>query len=58
MAYAAGIAVCDDDIGVVEQAVQQANGARVLGPEPAPLNWGAVAGDGRGGPLVPLARSS
>jgi hypothetical protein len=58
MAYAVGIAVCDDDIRVVEQAVQQADGACVFGQEPAPLNWGAVAGDGRGGPLVPLARSS
>jgi hypothetical protein len=47
------------NIGVQDQqAVQQANGARVLGQGPAPLNWGAVAGDGRGGPLVPLARSS
>jgi site-specific DNA recombinase len=35
----------DDDAGVMEQAVQEADGGGVLGQEPAPLVKGPVAGD-------------
>jgi hypothetical protein len=37
-AHAVGVAAGDDD-GVVQEAVQEADGGGVLGQEPAPLNW-------------------
>ena len=35
----------DDDTGVVQEPVEQADGGGVLGQEPAPLVEGPVAGD-------------
>ena len=47
-----GRAVCDDDIRVVEQSVQQADGGGVLGQEPAPLVERPMAGDPEDPPFV------
>src|ERR1022692_2210950 len=43
-AHAVGIAVGDDDVGVVQEAVQKADRGGVLGQEPAPLVEWPVAG--------------
>jgi len=43
--HAVGIAVCDDDAGVMQEPVQQADRGGVLGQEPAPLIEGPVAGN-------------
>jgi site-specific DNA recombinase len=42
----------DDDAGVVEQPVEEADGGGVLGQEPAPLVEGPVAGDAQGAAFV------
>lgn len=39
MPHAVGIAGCDDDGRVMEEAVQEADRGGVLGQETAPLNW-------------------
>src|ERR1019366_9578684 len=51
-AHAVGIAVGDDDIRVVQQPVEQADGGGVLGQEPAPLVEGPMAGDAQGAAFV------
>ena len=52
VAHAVGLAVGDDDGGVVQQAVQDAGGGGVLGQEPAPLVECPVGGDRQGAALV------
>ncbi len=39
VAHAVGLAVGDDDGGVVQEPVQDADGGGVFGQESAPLNW-------------------
>ena len=39
VAHAVGLAAGDDDGGVVQEPVQDADGGGVLGQEPSPLNW-------------------
>src|ERR1019366_1767634 len=51
-AHAVGVAVGDDDVGVVQQPVEQADGGGVLGQEPAPLVEGPVAGGAHGAAFV------
>jgi len=52
LAHAVGVAVGDDDVGVVEQPVQEADGGGVLGQEPAPLVEWPVAGHAQGAAFV------
>ena len=44
--------VRDDDGGVVQEAVEDADGGRLLGQEPAPLLERPVRGDGQGSTFV------
>jgi phenylpyruvate tautomerase PptA (4-oxalocrotonate tautomerase family) len=41
-----------DDVGVVQEPVEQADGGGVLGQEPAPLVEGPVGGDAQGAAFV------
>ena len=45
--HAVGLAVGDDDGGVVQEPVEDADGGGVLGQEPAPLFERPVRGDGQ-----------
>jgi hypothetical protein len=47
-----GVAAGDDDAGVVQEAVQEADGGGVLGQEPAPLLEGPVRRDAQRAALV------
>ena len=50
--HAVGLAVGDDDGGVVQEPVQDADGGGVLGQEPAPLLERPVRADGQGAAFV------
>ena len=50
--HAVGLAVGDDDGGVVQEPVQDADGGGLFGQEPAPLFEGPVRGDGQGAAFV------
>jgi hypothetical protein len=52
LAHPVRIAVCNVDVRVVEQAVQEAAGGGVLRQEPAPLVEWPVAGDVEGAVFV------
>ena len=51
-AHAVGRTVCDDDIRVMKQAVQEADSGGVLGQEPAPLIERPVAAHAEGAAFV------
>jgi len=51
-AHAVGLAVGDHDVGVVQEAVEHADGGGVFGQEPAPGLEGPVAGDAEGAAFV------
>ena len=50
--HAVGLAVGDDDGGVVQEAVEDADGGGLLGQESAPLFEGPVRADGQGSAFV------
>jgi hypothetical protein len=51
LAHAVGVAVDDDDVGVVQQHIQEADNGGVLGQEPAPIER-LVGGDAQGAAFV------
>ena len=52
VAHAVGLAVGDDDGGVVQEPVQDADGGGVFGQEPSPLVEGPVRGHGQAAAFV------
>jgi hypothetical protein len=52
LAHAVGLAVGDDDVGVVQESVEQADRGGVFGQEPAPLLEGPVGADRQGAAFV------
>jgi hypothetical protein len=52
LAHPVGLAVGDDDVVVVQQPVQEADGGGVFGEEAAPLVEGPVGADGQGAAFV------
>ena len=50
--HAVGVAVGDDDGGVVQEPVEDADGGGLLGQESAPLFEGPVRADGQGAAFV------
>ena len=52
LAHAVGLAVGDDDVGVVQEPVEHADGGGVFGQEPAPGLEGPVGGDAQGAAFV------
>ena len=50
--HAVGVAVGDDDGGVVQEPVEDADGGGLLGQEPAPLLEGPVRSDSQGSAFV------
>jgi hypothetical protein len=52
LAHAERFAVGDDDAGVVQEPVEEADGGGVLGQEPPPLVEGPVGGDAQGAAFV------
>jgi hypothetical protein len=50
--HAVGVAVGDDDGGVVQKPVEDVDGGGLLGQEPAPLLEGPVRPDGQGAAFV------
>ena len=52
MAHAVGLAVGHDDVGVVQEPVEQADRGGVFGQEPAPGLEGPVGGDSQGAAFV------
>jgi hypothetical protein len=51
-AHAVGLAVGDDDVGVVKEPVEHAHGGGVFGEEPSPGLERPVAGDTEGAAFV------
>jgi hypothetical protein len=50
--HAVAVAAGDDDVAVVEQSVEEADGGGVLGQEPAPGFEGPVGSDAQGASFV------
>ena len=52
LSHAVGLAVGDDDVAVVQEPVEQADGGGVFGQEPAPGFEGPVGADAEGAAFV------